>query len=540
MALRRGKPLTVRPKGVSDAIDGTNTFPGAMGMLSNLVPSATTEGLFVPRPASVLLTDFTGFTTPTNIVVLLIIGSRVYGMITTATNPGHDEPFCYDVLTAAFITISGVTSGNTPSSLATSGAWIPPEMVAITSTKIILTHAGFDGTGSNFFGVIDLTTLSAPAWSSSNTATHTLPAVPIAVASFNGRAYYAVENSLVFSDALDPLTVTNASQVIVLGDNQPITALGGMPLANQVVGGAVQSLIVFKGAEYMAQITGDPATSNLAVNDLNIISGTLAPNSLVPTPYGLVYVAPDGVRIVGFNAQVSEPLGANGKGVNLAFINAINPSRIVADFNENTLRITVQNGTISGDPYQEYHFDFSLKIWTGPHTCANYVISSLHIGENTFVSALIGTQGQLFSSSITPHLDSVYTENGVALSWNYQTVLLPDNEQMAMNKVVQTSIALQIPATGSVSIQSINEIGTILDTVTITTSNTMTTIWGSFTWGAAVWGAATGYFQQYFVPWDKPLVFKQMSVLVNGASLQGGAIGNLYLRYQILGYLLPY
>lgn len=539
MALRNSRPLLHRPKGLSDAIDGTNTFEGAMALLANLVPSPSTEGVFVPRPAATVLTSFAGFTTPTTITAMLTIGTRVYGMISSAKTPGYDEPFCYDISAAAFVAISGVTAFNVPASQLTTGAWTPPQMVAITSTIIIVTHVGFSGTGTNFFGVIDITTFASPAWSSSNTATHALTAVPIAVAEFNGRAWYAVGNAIIYSDSLAPKTVTNASQVLVLGDSQAVTVLKGMPLANQIVGGAVQSLIVFKGAEYMAQITGDAATTNLTVNSLNIVSGTLAPNAVVPTPYGLVYFAPDGMRIVSFNAQVSDPIGANGKGVNQPFLNVVTPSRMCADFNENTLRVTVQNGTISGDPYQEYHFDFSLKIWTGPHTSAAYIISSVHVGESTFIAGLVGTQGKLFASSVVPHLDSVYTENGVALTWSYQPALLPDNQQMAMNKVVQTSLALQLPATSTVSIQATNEVGTILDTVYITATNTATTSWGGFTWGSSVWGAATGYFQQYFVKWNTPLVFKQMSILVSGASYAGGAIGNLYMRYQILGYLLP-
>lgn len=540
MALRRSKPLTIRPKGLTDAIDGTNAFAGAMTQLANLVPSPTTAGVFVPRPAATLLTDFTGFTSPTNITALLVIGTRIYGMISSALTPGYDQPFCYDISTSLFVSISGITSGNVPASQPTTGDWTPPQMVAITSTIIIVTHVGFSGTGTNFFGVIDVTSFASPAWSSSNTATHALPSVPVAVAEFNGRAYYAVSNALYFSDSLAPKTITNASQVIILGDSQPITALSGLPLANQVVGGVVQSLIVFKGAEFMAQITGDPATSNLAVNSMNVVTGTLAPNTLTPTPHGLCFIAPDGLRIIGVTAQISEPIGANGKGVNLPFLDAINPTRMCADYNENTLRVTVQNGSTDGQTYQEYHFDFSLKIWTGPHTSAASIISSLHVGENTFISALVGTTGKLFISSVIPRLDSTYTENGAALSWAYQTTLLPDNEQMAMNKVVQTSLALQLPASSSVTVQAINEVGTILDTVYITATNVASTIWGNFTWGAAVWGAATGYFQQYFVPWAKPLVFKQMSVMVTGASYAGAAIGNLYLRYQILGYLLPF
>ena len=62
--------------------------------------------------------------------------------------------------------------------------------------------------------------------------------------------------------------------------------------------------------------------------------------------------------------------------------------------------------------------------------------------------------------------------------------------------------------------------------------------WGSFVWGGAPWGQATGYFRQYTLPWTAPIVFKQMSILAVGASQGGFAIGNLYLKYQPLGYLL--
>ena len=515
MALRNSKPLTIRPKGLSDAIDGTNTFPGAMASLSNLTYAPSTAGVFVCRPAATQITNFSGLTSPSNVTALLVIGTRIYGMITSGLHVGYDQPFCYDTATGAFIAISGITGLNLPSSQAATGVWTPPQMVGITSTKILVTHVGFSGSGSNFFGVIDISTYASPAWSAANTATNALPAVPIAVAQFNGRAYFAVNNTLWFSDSLAPTTITNASQVLVLGDNQPVTAVAGLPLANQVVGGVVQSLIAFKGSEFMYQITGDPATSNLAINNINISSGTLAPNTITPTPNGLAFVAPDGVRIIGFNGQVTDPIGADGSGVNVPFINAVTPSRMCAAFNENTMRVTVQNGSTAGSQYQEYHFDFSLKIWTGPHTCPASLISAIFVGSNTFVSALVGTTAQLFGSTVKPLLNSTYTENGTALSWTYQTALLPDNQEMAMNKVVQTSIAMSLPSSSSVTLQAVNEVGTILNTVYITATNIASTIWGSFTWGSpSVWGAATGYFQEYFVPWTNPLVFKQASFAV--------------------------
>jgi len=537
--LRRSKPLTIRPSGLSDAQDGTNAFPGAMTALTNLVPAPTTAGLFIPRPASSLLTSFAGFNNPGQVSVISCIGERIYGMIASDRNIGHDEPFIYDINASAFVTISGITGPNTPTTQSPVGDWTPPVIAAITATKIIFTHPGFDGV-THFFGTLDITTYASPAWSSGNTASHALPAVPISVSGFNGRAYYAVNNALYFSDSLDPNTITNASQVLVLGDNQSVTALVGLPLNNQLIGGTVQSLIAFKGAEVMYQVTGDPATTNLALNEMNVITGTLAPNAVAATPYGVFFVAPDGVRPISFQGTIGDPIGANGKGVNNPFLNAINPSRMCADFNENTLRIAVQNGSISGQPYQEYWFDFSLKHWTGPHTFASSLMRSIHVGSNSFVTAPVGVTGKLFSSRVQPQLNSTYTENGTALTWAYQTVLLPDNQQMAMNKVTQTSIALQIPANLSITLQGIDEVGNILNVVSITGANVASTIWGAFTWGAAVWGSVTGYFKQYFVPWTAPLVFKQMSVTATGMSEAGTAIGNLYLRYQILGYSLPF
>lgn len=511
-----------------------------MRALTNLVAAPTTAGLFIPRPAAISATTFPGFTNPGLVSAISVIGTRVYGMIASDRNIGFDEPFIYDLQAGAFVTISGVTSGNVPATQSPTGDWTPPVIAAITATKIIVTHIGFNGSGANFFGVIDISTFGSPAWSSSNTATHALTAVPISVAAFNGRAWYATGNAITYSDALDPLTVTNASQVIKIGDNQAVTAFGGLPLSNQLVGGVVQSLIVFKGAEFMAQITGDAATSNLAVNEMNVVTGTLAPNSIVPTPYGLFFVAPDGLRAVNFQGVIGNPIGADGQGVNNAFLNAVNPTRMCSDFNENTLRISVQNGSIDGQPYQEWWYDFSLKIWTGPHTFASALISSVHVGSNSFVTAPVNVSAHLFTSRILPQLSSTYSENGTALSFSYQTSLLPDNKEMAMNKVTQTAIALNLPANQTVTIQGVDEVGNILNVVSISAASTSSTIWGAFKWGAAVWGAVVGYFKQYFVPWTAPLVFKQMSVLVTGASQPGVAIGNLYIRYQILGYLLPF
>lgn len=697
MPRRNSVPMTLRPKGLSDAIDGTNAFKGAMQQLKNLVPSPSTAQVFVPRPAAVELTDFPGFTDPAGITALLVIGTRAYGMISTSAFADRDQPFCYDLVTDTFITISGQSSANLPATQPTTGDWQPPHMEMI-ANRIIVTHPGFSGGSGPFFGWIDQTgftqttlvgntttgsniirsisgdgfstpifdgvqpgqvisgagippsatvvsvtngvadisttgdthsnttvdnvpasavtasevgmyisgsgiqagtyiaaipsgtswtlsqaatataatvplqvigggtitisanatatatlvplsiaggTFAAPVWDAGNTNGTPLVDVPKWVSQFNGRAWYAVDNTETFSDSLLPLNITNASQVLTLGDSTDVTCSSGLPLNNISTGGIIQSLIVFKGAEIIYQVTGDAATSNLAVNQMNVNTGTLAPNSLASTPLGLAFVAPDGLRILDYGAHISDPMGANGAGVSLPFINALTPSRMAAAFNQNVLRITCQNSQAPDQQILEYwlHLNEALKIWSGPHTFPNAVIQAYQAPAGAaaghgFVSAGYGVDGKLWGSGINPLSSDIYIENGVQLTWAYQTVLEPDTERMSQNRMGQSAVAMALPGGQTVGFSCVNEIGTVLDQVTFSATGSAPTTWGSFVWGGAPWGAATGYFRQYDIAWTQPIIFKQMSVLAVGQSTAGMAIGNLYLRYQPLGYLL--
>lgn len=692
---RNEKPTTVRPKGLSDAIDGSNAFAGAMSLLVNLVPASSTSGLFVPRSASIGVTDFTGFTTPAGITALLTIGTRAYGMISSGAFSGKDQPFCYDLQTDAFVAISGQSAANLPATQSTAGDWQPPHMEAV-GKYIIVTHPGFSGGAGPYFGWIDLTgfslsslkgnttigsnvirsingdgasnpildgvqpgqtitgtgipanttvvsvtngtvdipttgdthttdtidnmppadvtaaevgeyvdgpgilsgsyiiakptgtsiqlnqpttatasgvavvitgggtitisnnatatntlvvlaiasgTAAAPHWAAGNTNVNPLTAVPKWVSQFNGRAWYAVGNAEVYSDSLLPLNVTNADQALTLGDTTDVTCSAGLPLNNITTGGIIQALIVFKGDAIMYQITGDQATSNLSTNALNVSVGTLAPNTIASTPLGLAFVAPDGLRVIDFGAHVSDPLGANGAGVAVPFINAVNPSRMCAAFNQNVLRISCQNGVAADQPFQEYWLDFNLKVWTGPHSFPATVIQPYQAatGANNghgFILAAIGIDAKLWDSGVNPVLTDSYVENGTALTWAYQTVLLPDNQQMSQNRMGQSAIGMALPGGQVVSFTFTNEIGTVLNQVTVTAPGSVPTVWGSFTWGAAPWGQMTGYFREYDIQWDAPIIFKQGILLAVGQSQQGMAIGNLYLKYQPLGYLL--
>jgi hypothetical protein len=479
--IRDAIPLTFRATSLSDAVDATNAFPGAMLLLQNLVPNPTTRSQFVPRPASTQVTNFPGFTTPSQGEALIVIGTRAYGMIKSARNSGKSEPFCYDLVGAAFVSIGNVTNANSPTAQATSGDWTPSTMAMI-ANRIMITHPGYDGT-TYFVGWIDMrnftltttgdthtsTTLdniastagvlvgdhvtgtniaantyvtaiasatavtlsvaatgtssggtvtftsgttAAPIYGAGQTTGHGLTAVPVAVFNFNGRAYYAVANGVQLSDSLVPTNITNASQALTLGDNVPVNALGGLPLSNQVVGGTLQALIAFKQDSGYWQITGDPATTNLAANTVAGAVGTQAPNTVIATPMGLGYMAPDGLRIIGVDGQSSDPLGVYGDGVSLPFINAVNPTRMCAAYDQNLIRISVQNGYKNGQPVEEYWFNLTLKQWSGPHTFPAGLISAYHAGINDFILFASGINGKLWSSKTQPDASATYTENG--------------------------------------------------------------------------------------------------------------------------------
>lgn len=157
---------------------------------------------------------------------------------------------------------------------------------------------------------------------------------------------------------------------------------------NNLLGGVLQSLMVFKEDEGEAifQVTGDYSGNPTpwAINRLNVSAGTKAPNTLVTTPYGLAFIDYDGLRLIDFSGNVSDPIGNNGQGVTQPFANAVFPSRMVAAFNRNIIRITVQNGKETSNQFQEWWYDFNLKIWTGPHT---FPVAQIKAWRGTFIAA---------------------------------------------------------------------------------------------------------------------------------------------------------
>jgi hypothetical protein len=601
-------PYTFRAFGLCDSIDGSNSPPGAMASLKNLIPNPKTAQQFVPRPASVQLSNFSGLTTPLGGTVLLVIGTRAYGMIASGSPAGKDRPFCYDLSAAAFVTIGNIVAGNCPTTPATSGEWSPPSMAQV-GNRIMITHPGY--TGANKIGWIDMRSFSlatltgdthtnttldalsgnpitlgvmvgdavtgtgipagtyvvsltaagvvlsqaatasaagvaitftsgtraAPIYGAGNTNTNPLVQAPLWVSQFNGRAWYAVRNGLVYSDSLSPCQVTNATQGLILGDDTDVTCIGGLPLSGQLQAGIVQSLIAFKGAAPYWQITGDAATSNLTVDQVQGSIGTRAPNSVQPLTHGLGYISPDGFRVISpETAMPSEPIGADGQGVALPFIYAVSPSRIAAAFNKNIYRVSVQNGAIGTQAVQEFWYDLKRNIFTGPHDFPAAIIAASPALDSDFVLFASGIDAKLWQSTISPSAASTYTENGAVMNIMWTTSLLPENQTGNSNWVVESSIGLAMPASQVLTFQATDEAGISLDTFAISGSGGAGALWNAFNWGTGVWGGSVAGFVQWSMPWTQGLSFKQAQISCFGPAVSGFVAGNLIAKIEATGF----
>ena len=542
--------------GLSDSLDGSNTFNGAMALLQNLIPDPTTTKLFQCRPAAIRLVNFsntggpfssgfsTGFQTSFSslpigaISALKVIGNYAYGMVATNRNPGYDEPFVYNLLTGQFVTVTGITASNVPATPAATGAWTPPTM-ALVGSQMVVTHPGFTGAAGAYFGILNISNPALPVWSATNMGglvTFNVP--PSAVYQFNSRAYFIVNTpsqpALIFSDTLNPVNCTNANQVLTFGDTVFLTALGGLSLQNQL-GGIIQSLIVFKGVQNIYQVTGDAADTNLSVNSLNVVTGTLAPNTVVNTPKGLAFMSPDGLRQIDFYATVSAPIGLDGAGVTVPFINAVVPSRMCAACGGNVLRASVQNGYVPGSPNQEYWFDVSRNIWTGPHTLPFSLVQPYN---NTFVGQPVSLPGTLWQSDVVQSSTSTFVENGAQMQWGVSTVLLPDTDKITNNAMTEASFDVAIsPSFPIVTVNAVDQNGLALNAVQVSQTGSVT-VWGSFTWGSATWGAVAAALSPRQLPWTNVIVFTRIVLQAGGSSAQGVKVGAFRLRYQILRQLV--
>jgi hypothetical protein len=534
MPLSRARPVNFTPAGITDAFDATRAFPGACRLLKNLVFDQGNPELVQCRPAAVSLTTFGGFTTPTFVTCYVVIGNICYGMVSTAANPGFDQPFAYDIVGNSFYTVTGFNGTNTPASPPTTGPWTPPSMTVV-GKKIIIAHAGFSGTGSNFFGVIDITNPTAPTWTSTNTATTPLPGVPTVVANLNNRCWFFVSNVGWFSDPLNPTTITSSSQSVTFGDPTPVTAANGLPVQTTSAG-VVQALLVFK-AFSVWQITGDPVTQNLANNFLSLNVGTSAPRSVVQTPYGTNFMAIDGPYIVDMLGAV-KPLTKTTietvQDIQIPFIFATQPSRVSAGYSGGIYRICVDT-TIDGSPQtNEYWFDIERRRWNGPHSFPQD--NAAQFG-NFFIISHVSKGAALFKSELISSPTSTYVEDGQPMSFQLLSSTFPKDGSMNEKQVTESTIEFSTSGPSvSYSITAFDARQKTLDATTVVIP-AGGAVWGGFLWGGALWSSATNVPDVYTVPWHVPLVFQKMALQVTGSSSSNISIGAFFARYQDLGYM---
>lgn len=466
------------------------TTTGNTNTSTSLTSVANTSGLAVGQPVA-------GLGIPSGTVITAISGSTV-----TISN-------------AATATATGV-------SLFFTGATITMSANATATTNgLSITIAGG--------------TAGAPLWAAGNTTGNIqLLGVPQAVRQFSNRAWFAQSNNLVFTDTLS-LNVSNASgvQVLTVGDTAPITALCGLPEYTSS-SGVLQALLAFK-ANYISQITGDIALATLDQNTLSGSVGTAAPRSVVTTPNGVYFMANDGIRNVDLVGEVSEI----NVDLALPFIYAEHPSRVAACFNSDAYRICTQNTNKLNAPYEDYHYYFKYDGWSGPHSFRYDLAVPYMNNFIEFNTALPATMWLAYAVQDQQDTGNTFVENGVQLTWVYETCPMTDADNMYGNTLVRSTLDLAQPSTGDIyNFQALDANSEVLAQAQVRTPSTGA-VWDAFDWGdGTLWGGAQTGLEAVSIPWTQPPIFNRLVFQATGASSLGLKIGAAYNGYEKLGYLL--
>lgn len=535
MAIRNSSPVQFQPVGISDAIDQSSAFPGSCQIMSNLVFDRENRGAVIARPGVNLVSNFPTFNTPGVISLMFNVGTLIYGMIGSARNPGFDEPFCYDTVAQAFITVSGVTSANVPATQPITGDWVPPTADAM-GIYVIVTHPGFQA--ANLFGWFDVTNPNAPAWAAGNTTVNLLPSKPIWVFQFFGRAYFGIGNNVYFTDVLAlSISAPNFAGVLTIGDRSFSTGASGLPMG-QTSGAVLQSILVFK-QESVWQISGDitststPLTLNRIVDNV----GCISPRTIQSTPMGVLFIANDGPRMVGLNGAVNYLQVRSGVTPDIVapFASATNPSRMVGCYSNGIYRVCLDGaGSIWDSSYtsQDYWYDLIFQRWTGPHTfdyhCAVGVSNTFYIASNT-------QSGKLINSNVTPFSTTVYQDLGNDILCELVAGAI-EGQAMTMSAVIESTIELNGAGLGTVYyISMYDDLNDNLSPATIKLYE-INPLWGQVKWGQFLWRSSIPNSQVFTIPWVNPVVFKKMIISVRVQAAPNVSIKNCFFRVQTLGY----
>jgi len=371
-----------------------------------------------------------------------------------------------------------------------------------------------------------------------STTTNALTGHPVAVANFNNRAYFAVGNTVQFTDVLS-LTRTAGTQSLTLGDSANVIALAGLPVQT-TSSGVVSALTAFKTTQIW-QVTGDPTTTNLAENYISLTVGTQSPRTIAQSPSGLYFVSKGGpyfidplgtLRALTNNYTSAEP------DLQIPFINAVTPTRWAGYYNDSIYRVCGPTVVLGIQQTNDYWFDEHRRRWSGPHTFAYDCASA---GTDFFILTTASVNGLLLSSQSSPQLDSVYNDLGAPYQCVVESCQLPAVGDMATHQVTQSQIELGgSPLGAAYTISAIDEVGSTMNAITLTVPPSNVPLWGDGSlWGSGVlWtsGKATAPVP-YAVNWTSPLVFEKMQLSIQVTANASVQIGKFYALYQRTGYM---
>lgn len=480
------------------------------------------------------------------------VGSRIM-----VTHPGFSSTASmfgwFDISGFSSTGITGSTHSNTTlDTLSTNvllAGWTPGMLITGTAnisngtyivsinsagTSLVLSQPATGSTGSVTLTVTG-GTVSAPLWNAGNTNLNNLPSVPQWVKQFNNRAYYFCNNVGYFSDSLNPLNITNATQSLTFGDSgTPVTGAGVLGV-QQTQGGILAALMVFKSAQGYWQVTGDISTTTLQLNGPIGGVGCSAPRTLTQTPNGLSFMAEDGMRYIDYAGNISV---APMPDVRSPFNQALVPSRACAAFNNTVLRIslqTVPNVLTGASAFVDYWYDYEIAKWGGPHTFSYDM--AVPVG-NGFCLASNRLPGALYNSNVDPMAADSYVELGQPMAYILQSTLFPQDTGMEMKQIVESTVKVQFGTSRNLmTAQFISAADGVVGNAVITPQ--IPTRWGQFIWGQANWSGALYGLRTYNIDWTDTVVYKEGACLFTGVLAAGFKIGAAKFRTEDTDYMNP-
>lgn len=511
---------------VGDVTSGSPTVNGSFS-IAGVSPGYTISGTNIPAN--------------TTVVGISNVNISATGVTHTNTTVDSISPNTTGMFVGQQIAGLGIPGGTTIASIVSSSA-ITISQAATASATVAISVSGqtvtmsANATGSANTENIAIAggTAAAPLWAAGNTTGQTqLAGIPQGVKQFNNRAWFAQKNNLVFTDTLS-LNISNANgtQVLTIGDTTDVVALAGLPEYTTSIG-VLQALLAFKNYSIW-QITGDAALQSLSLNEVIGTIGTDAPRSVQTTPQGVTFKALDGIRNVDLSGGVSEV----DLDLSTPFIYAQNPSRVASCFNAGVYRICTHNAYKTGAPFEDYHYTYKIQAWTGPHSF-RYSLAVAYANDFiVFSDNLPGTMWYAYSVQNHDASGNTFIENGVQLTWVYQTSSMTYAGNMYANAVVRTTMEFLSPSNGDVyTFQALNESNSVLAQAFVSTPFSEA-IWNSFNWGDGIlWGSNLTGLIPRIIPWTQPPIFNRLAVRAMGNSALGLIVGALYNGYERLNYL---